>query len=225
MKKVRVWDLPLRLFHWVLALLLVAAVVTQNIGGNAMEWHFRIGYAVLTLIAFRILWGVLGPRYARFSSFIYGPSSILGYVRGKERGTQATRLGHNPLGGLSVLAMLGVVLIQAVSGLFANDDIAYDGPLVKFISKELSDRMTWFHADINAIVIYVLVALHLLAIAFYGIVKRRNLVKPMITGDQEIESAAPEANDSWTMRLWALVLLAVCAGAVYYVVTLPPSDM
>ncbi|HYC41840.1 MAG TPA: cytochrome b/b6 domain-containing protein [Noviherbaspirillum sp.] len=224
MKKVRVWDLPTRLFHWVLAGLLVVSVVTQYIGGNAMEWHFRAGYAVLTLVAFRILWGFVGPRYARFSSFLYGPSTILGYVRGKDVSRNRI-LGHNPLGSLAVFALLAVVLAQAVSGLYANDDIAWDGPLVKFISKELSDKITWFHTDVSATVIFVLVGLHLLAILFYRFVKKRNLVRAMVTGDDEVDFDAVPANDSWGMRLLALAILAACAGVVYYVVTLPAPQL
>jgi cytochrome b len=220
MKKIRIWDLPTRLFHWTLTVLIVVAVVTQNIGGNAMEWHFRAGYTILALIAFRVLWGLVGTRYARFSSFLYRPSDIVNYVRGRQE--KQVALGHNPLGALSVLAMLGVLLVQALTGLFANDDIAYEGPLVSFVSKELSDRVTWFHTEVNAILIYVLVAFHLLAIVFYWIVKKRNLIKPMITGDQEVESDAPAANDSWAMRLLALVLLAGCAAIVYYITALPP---
>lgn len=218
MKKIRVWDLPTRLFHWVLVILVLVAVVTENIGGNAMDWHFRAGYAALTLVAFRILWGLVGTRYARFSTFLRGPAVIAGYLRGAGK----TMLGHNPLGGLSVLALLGIVLSQAVSGLFANDDIAYDGPLVKFISKELSDSITWFHKEVSATLLYVLVGLHVAAILFYYIGKRRNLVKPMITGDTEAEADAPAANDSWAMRVLALTLLAACAAGVYYIVNLPP---
>jgi cytochrome b len=221
MKKVRVWDLPTRLFHWALAVLIVAAIVTQNMGGNAMEWHFRAGYAVLALLGFRILWGLLGSRYARFSNFHYHPSTIIGYLRGSKEALKKKYLGHNPLGSLSVFALLGVVLTQAVTGLFANDDIAYDGPLVKFISKELSDQITWFHKEVSGTLIYVLVCMHVAAVAFYYFRKRQNLVKPMITGDHDVDYDAPAANDSWAMRLFALMLLAACAGGVYYLVSLP----
>jgi cytochrome b len=220
-KKVRVWDLPVRLFHWTLALLIVVAVITQNVGGNAMIWHFRAGYAVLALVAFRILWGVIGTRYARFSSFIYSPSTIVGYLRGSKAELKKKYLGHNPLGSLSVFALLGVALTQAVTGLFSNDDIAYDGPLVNLITKELSDKITWFHKEVNANLIYGLVALHLLAIIFYYVRKKQNLVKPMITGDHEIDTDAPAAEDTWRMRLLALMLFAACVGGVYYLVTLP----
>ncbi len=219
MKKIRVWDLPTRLFHWVLALLMVGSVVTAKIGGNATVWHFRLGYAVLALMLFRIIWGVVGTHYVRFANFVYAPATIIAYARGAHDRTK-TMPGHNPLGSLSVFALLIVVLAQAVAGLFSNDDIANDGPLVKFISKELSDQITWFHADVNANVIYVLVGLHVAAIAFYYFRKRQNLVTPMITGDAPGEIDAPAANDGGATRLMALILFALTAAAVYWIVTL-----
>ena len=225
MKKVRVWDLPVRLFHWTLAILIVMAIVTQQIGGNAMEWHFRIGYAVLTLVSFRIIWGLIGPRYARFSSFLHGPSTIAGYIRGGKAALKANYLGHNPLGSLSVFALLGVVLAQAVSGLFANDDIASEGPLVKFISKEMSDNITWFHKEVSANLVYLLVAMHVIAIAVYYFRKKQNLIKPMLTGDQEVDFDALPANDSWGMRLLALTIFALCGFVVSYIVNMPAKSL
>jgi cytochrome b len=223
MRKIRVWDLPVRLFHWVLVALIVASVVTQKVGGNAMEWHFRAGYAVLTLIVFRLVWGLIGSRYARFSSFFPAPSTVTAYLRNTKQGLSEKYLGHNPLGSLSVIALLGTVLAQAISGMFANDDIASEGPLVKFISKELSDSFTWFHKDISANLLYVLIGLHVLAIAYYYFAKKKNLVTPMITGDQQVGFDAPAANDSAGMRLLAAVILALCAGAVYFVINMKPS--
>jgi cytochrome b len=220
MKRIKVWDLPVRLFHWALVVLVVTAFVTQQIGGNAMQWHFRAGYATLTLILFRIVWGFVGPRYARFSDFLRGPSAILAHLRGRSEQTTA---GHSPLGSLSVLAMLLVLLFQAMAGLFANDDIASEGPLVKFISKELSDQTTWLHKDIGATLIYLLVGLHLAAIAWYLLRKKQNLIVPMVTGDKTLDASVPDAHDGWRVRLLAAALLAVCAGAVYLVVNLQPS--
>ncbi|HEY4540775.1 MAG TPA: cytochrome b/b6 domain-containing protein [Noviherbaspirillum sp.] len=221
--KIRVWDLPLRLFHWVLVLLLIVSFVTQYVGGNAMDWHFRAGYAVLVLVAFRLIWGFVGPRYARFSSFIYGPSTILGYLRSRQ-GKQY--LGHNPLGSLSVFALLGVVLAQAVTGMFANDDIVNEGPLVRFISKDLSDQLTWIHKDVTAWLLLTLVGLHLLALVWYAVVRKRNLVMPMISGDQEVGAAevAPQpAQDSWKQRLLALAILTLLSAAMVWLVNLRPT--
>ena len=222
MKKIRVWDLPVRLFHWGLVVLIAVSIITQEIGGNAMDWHFRSGYAVLALIAFRMVWGLVGTRYARFSDFIHRPMSIVAYFRGKSRESTEKYHGHSPVGGLSVLALLGVILIQAVSGLFANDDIASEGPLVKFISKDLSDRFTWFHTEVSAWVLYFLIGLHILAIAYYYAGKKQNLVTPMITGNKEVDADVPPANDSWSMRLLAGAILLACAAGVYTLINARP---
>lgn len=214
MKKIRVWDLPVRLFHWVLVVLIAVSVVTQQIGGNAMEWHFRSGYAALSLVVFRILWGLVGTRYARFSSFIHSPSTVIAFVRG----AREHHLGHNPLGGLSVFTLLGVVLLQAVSGLFANDDIANEGPLVKFVSKEVSDNITWFHKAVSINLLYAFIGLHIVAIAYYYMLKKQNLVKPMITGDHVAPFDAPHAEDSPKMRLRAALIFLLCAAGVYLLI-------
>lgn len=179
--RVKLWDLPTRLFHWLLVILIVAAIATGKIGGNAMVWHGRIGLAILGLIAFRLAWGLVGSTYARFASFLPTPSSISEYLRGQWRG-----LGHNPLGALSVLGLLAVIAAQVGTGLFSNDDIAFRGPLFGLIDKDFSDTLTTFHRQIiNALI--ALIALHLCAIAFYTHVRKDNLVKPMITGWKNVE--------------------------------------
>ena len=216
--KVRIWDLPTRLFHWLLAALVTGAIVTVKIGGNAMQWHFYCGYGVLCLLAFRLLWGVLGTRFALFSSFICSPSSIVRHLREMRAGNAQRYIGHTPLGSLSVLAILAVVLLQAGSGLFANDDIASEGPLVKFISKGTSDTFSWFHADVNAWLIYGLIGLHVCAVAFYYFRKKENLVTPMLTGDKEWGEPVDGVRDSFGKRALALILLAICAVGVYYLV-------
>ncbi|RZI83075.1 MAG: cytochrome B [Rubrivivax sp.] len=211
-KTIRVWDLPTRLFHWALVVIIAGALVTQFIGGAAMDWHFRFGYAALALVFFRIVWGVMGPRYARFSSFIRRPSVILAYLKGQA----SSNSGHNPLGGLSVLAMLAVILLQAGSGLFANDDIASEGPLAKLIDKAWSDQLTWFHAQVTGKLIYGLIGLHLLAIAYHRLRKKLDLITPMITGNQAVEGDdALPANDGAPVRTMAAVLMTLCAMGVY----------
>ncbi len=218
MTKVRVWDLPVRLFHWALAALVIAAIITVKIGGNALQWHFYCGYAVLSLLGFRILWGVVGTRYARFSSFGCSPSAIVKHMGELKNGRAVRYLGHTPIGSLSVLAILVVVLMQAGSGLFSNDDIASEGPLVKFISKELSDRISWFHTEVNAYLIYGLIAVHVAAVGFYYFRKKEDLVTPMVTGDKEWAESVVDVRDNWGRRAVALVLLGICALGVYYLV-------
>lgn len=222
MKKIRVWDLPLRLFHWTLVLLVVAAIVAEDIGGDAMLWHFRFGYAALTLVLFRIVWGLVGSRYARFSDFVKGPSAVTAYLKGMRTGAgnAVKSVGHNPIGSLSVLALLAIILIQTITGLFASDEHDHKGPLAKFVSDALSEQIGEFHADVSGTLIYVLVGLHVAAVAYYYFIKKDNLVKPMITGDKEMDADMPPADDSPRMRLLALAILLVCAAGVYFVVTL-----
>lgn len=209
----RVWDLPTRLFHWSLALLVVAAFATAKLGGLWMDWHQRAGYAILTLLLFRLLWGFAGGRYARFASFVRGPLGLLAYVGGQARHAA----GHNPLGALSVLALLAALLLQAGTGLFATDDIFTEGPLAKLVSGAFAAAATRLHHQ-GEWLLYALVGLHLAAIAGYALFRRQNLVTPMLTGDAPI--AAPAARDDALLRWRALLLLALCAALVGYVVTL-----
>lgn len=215
-QRVRIWDLPTRLFHWSLAALVVFSIVTAHVGGAWIDWHFRSGYAVLALVAFRIAWGFVGGRHARFASFLRGPSGVSAALRGEP----APTAGHNPLGGLSVVAMLALVGAQAVGGLFANDDIASEGPLVRLVSKATSDTITTLHR-INEKLILALVVLHVAAIVFYLWRKRTNLVRPMITGDKSDVDPAQAARDDTGLRVRAAVLLAICAAAVWWIVKVP----
>lgn len=186
-RSVAVWDLPTRIFHWSLVLLVIGSFTSGKIGGNAMLWHGTFGLAILGLLSFRLVWGLIGSTYARFFEFVRGPGAILAYLRGDWKG-----LGHNPLGALSVIAILGVMLFQACSGLVSNDDIAFNGPLYPLVSKDYSDWMTGLHRQ-SELLILLLVATHVGAIAYYLRVKQHDLLRPMITGLAETsdESARP----------------------------------
>ncbi len=205
---VRVWDLPTRAFHWLLAAAVTGSFVSVKIGGNAMIWHGRFGYVVLTLLMFRIAWGFIGPLHARFSEFIKGPSAIVAEIQGNS----APGVGHNPLGALSVIALLLLFSAQAFSGLFTTDDIFYDGPLVKHVSSKTVELASWFHHNTEWFLI-ALVALHILAIVFYRAVKKRDLVGPMLHGDQPLPHGASAAasQDDLRIRLKALVVFTVSA--------------
>jgi cytochrome b len=181
--RIRLWDLPLRIFHWSLALLVLAAFVTAKVGGPWMEWHGRAGIAIVGLLAFRLVWGLIGSTHARFLSFAPTPSRLLAYVRGRWQG-----VGHNPLGALSVFAVLGLLAVQTGIGLFANDDIDFNGPLSGLIEKERSDSLTGLHHQLSNVVL-VLVGLHIAAVLFYVLFKKNNLIKPMLTGWKEIKAA------------------------------------
>ena len=209
-QRIPLWDLPIRLFHWLLAAAIAAAVITANIGGNAMVWHGRIGLFIAGLIVFRLVWGLIGPTYARFSTFLPTPGSIGAYLRGQWRG-----IGHNPLGALSVLGLLLMVAIQVGTGLFANDDIAFRGPLFDLVGKDTSDLLTRVHR-IAINLLMTLIALHLAAIAFYAHVKKDNLVKPMIRGWKEIDPSAHDVRPIHGGSAAALIVALVLAvGAVY----------
>lgn len=211
-----VWDLPTRLFHWLLVLLLVGSFLAVKAGGNWIDWHFRAGYAILALIVFRIVWGFVGGHYARFRSFLHGPRRIIAYLRGAPDAPGGP--GHNPLGALSVYAMLLLIGVQAVLGLFSNDDIASEGPLASMVSKSTSDFLTGLHLRHEPILL-ALFALHVLAIAWYRIFRRRRLVGPMITGrDPQAPPGAVSSRDDARQRLMALAILVVVAILVWLVV-------
>jgi cytochrome b len=215
--KAYVWDLPTRLFHWSLVVLVVAAFVTAKVGGNAMVWHGRIGLAIIGLLVFRIVWGFVGSTYARFLQFVRGPGAIRAYLRG-----EWNELGHNPLGALSVLALLGILTIQATTGLFSNDDIAFEGYLVPLIGTEASSSITGIHHLLEKILM-ALVALHIGSIVFYARVKKHNLVKPMLTGwaDGSPEQSA-RGGSTITVIVAALVAAAVVWAASGALLPEPP---
>lgn len=185
-----VWDLPLRLFHWSLVLSVIGAFVTIKVGGGWMAWHMRFGYVILTLLLFRLVWGFIGGRHARFADFIVSPGTLLRYLRG--RPGQAVSPGHNPLGSLSVIAMIVLFLTQATLGLFSNDDIFTEGPLAHLISKEASDAATGLH-KLGENLLLALVAVHLAAIAFYRFARGQRLVRAMISGGKDDLPAEPGA--------------------------------
>ncbi len=218
--RVRVWDLPTRLFHWVLAICVVCSVVSGQIGGNAMAWHFRSGYVVFTLLAFRLLWGLIGGRWSRFASFAYAPSTIVRYLRGKHRAGEHLDVGHNPLGAFSVFALLALLALQVATGLFADDEIANTGPLIKFVSGSTSLALTKWHKLFGQWLIITLVVLHVAAIVYYRTRKKVDLIGPMIHGDKSLIADVPGAVDSGRSRLLALVLVALCAGLVAWVIAL-----
>lgn len=215
---VRVWDLPTRVFHWALVASVIGLVITANIGGNAMAWHFRCGYAVLSLLMFRMVWGLTGGHWSRFRSFLYSPATVLRYLRGQ--GAPEHSIGHNPLGSGSVFALLGFLLLQVVSGLFSDDEIAALGPLARFASGAVVRGATFYHAEIGKLILLGLVALHLGAISFYLIKKDRALVGAMIHGDKALPFAARSSRDDTGSRLLAAVILSVCVALVGWLLKL-----
>jgi cytochrome b len=218
--RIRVWDLPTRTFHWVLALCVVGSLVSAWIGGNAMVWHQRIGYLVFALLAFRLVWGIVGGRWSRFATFVRWPSATWRYVRGRSAPGELHHVGHNPLGAWSVIAMLGVLAAQVGSGLFADDEIMTTGPLVRFVSGATSGLLTTWHTTWGQWLILGLVGLHLAAVLFYLLRHRTNLIGPMLHGDKHLTADVPASIDNTGSRLLALAILALCGVAVAWLVSL-----
>jgi cytochrome b len=219
-RRVLVWDLPVRLFHWALAVLVVFSFVTGKIGGAWMDWHLKSGYAILALLVFRFLWGFLGGDTARFSSFLQGPRTAMAYARAILGGRHPNVLGHNPLGGWMVFVMLVVLALQAATGLFSDDEIATQGPLAVKVSNALVSRMSAIHA-VNEWIILGLVALHIAAIALYHARLRVSLVPPMVHGHMTVDQPAPVV-PRHRPAAFAGALFAVACAAVYYLVVIFP---
>ncbi len=205
-RTIRLWDLPTRLFHWGLVGGVIGAVATAKIGGNLMLWHGRIGLALLGLLVFRLAWGFVGSTYARFAHFVRGPAAIAAYLKGRWHG-----VGHNPLGALSVIALLTLLFAQVTTGLFANDDIAFNAPLYPLVSKAMSDALTGWHHR-GEIALYVLVGLHLAAIVFYAVVRKQRLVPAMVTGRQAVHTeAAADARGGGPVAFVVATTIALAA--------------
>ena len=220
LKPVRVWDLPTRVFHWLLAFCVISSIVSGLRGGGALEWHMRLGYAAFALLLFRIVWGLVGGRWSRFGSFLYAPGTILRYLRGEHRASEHLDVGHNPLGAFSVFGLLALLVMQVATGLFVDDEIATTGPLNKYVSGATSLVLTRWHRLSGQWLIVALIVLHVGAIVFYLVRKRQNLVQPMITGDKLLSAAVPASRDSARTRLLALVLAVLCASLVAWVVSI-----
>ena len=215
LRPVRVWDLPTRVFHWTLALAVVLLVILGRVGGNALVWHMRLGLLVLTLLVCRVLWGLVGGRWSRFSSFVRLPGTVWRYLRGPQRSDDHFEVGHNPLGAFSVLAMIVLLAVQVATGLVADDEIATTGPLNKFVTTATGLAASAWHTGWGQWGLVALVVLHLAAIGVYrwrGV----SLVKPMISGDKLLPGDVPPSTDSVATRILAVVLLLLCgAGALW----------
>jgi len=217
---VRVWDLPTRLFHWALVVALIAQVITGKIGGAAMTWHLRIGYCIFALIVFRLVWGFVGGHWSRFASFIYGPARVLRYLRNRHAAGDLFHVGHNPLGSASVFAMLAILIVQVATGLIGDDEIANIGPLNRFVSTATGVAATAWHKGAGFGIILVLVVLHVLAIVFYRVRKKQDLIGPMFSGDKRLPGAVPASADDRMSRVRALAIVLASAGLVAAVIKL-----
>ncbi|MBU3628792.1 cytochrome b/b6 domain-containing protein [Polynucleobacter sp. AP-Reno-20A-A9] len=225
MKKIiRVWDLPIRLFHWLLVVCIAGSFVTINLGDEFIQWHAYFGYSILTLLIFRVVWGFVGSTHARFASFLPTKKAVFEYLNG----SSSRVLGHNPIGAISVFALLFVLSIQVLTGLFVDDEVSFQGPLAKYVPSSISSFLSEIHEG-NQVVILTLIAIHVAAIIFYKKFKGEDLIKPMISGDKEIDPSEEAkylpadlgraSKDGVLQRGFALLLLSVIAVVVGYLIT------
>lgn len=213
-----VWDLPVRLTHWLIVVAIAGCFATHYAGVEWFAWHRRCGYAVLVLAAFRVAWGVLGTRHARFAGFVRGPRAIADYLRGRT----PPPVGHNPLGALSVLALLAVLLLQGASGLFANDEIMNAGPFYGWVGQELSNRLTSLHR-LNSELLLVLAGLHVAAVAWHVRVRREPLLAAMVTGRKPATLVPVTEAITGSRPLLAVLVLAALASALALAVAAAPE--
>ena len=209
-----VWDLPTRVFHWLLVLTIIGSYVTAKLG--LMPWHQRLGLLMIGMLIFRVVWGLIGPRHARFSNFIKGPATILKYLKGG-----ISSAGHNPLGAGMVVLMLLLLALQATTGLFSTDDVAFVGPYFPAVSHKLAEQLTGIHHK-NFNFILAAIVLHLCAITFYTFVKKERLVPAMVHGYKPAEQV-PAHEAIAGSQLWkALIVIAVAGGCVFWLLHAAP---
>lgn len=217
MLSVRIWDLPTRLFHWLLVAFVTGLVITGHVGGNAMVWHFRLGQAVLVLLLFRVVWGFVGGHWSRWRRLPAGPAKVLSYLRTPSSGH--TWPGHNPLGSWSLLFMLSWLMLQVGTGLISDDEIAYAGPLTSLVSGTLVSAATAWHKGTGKIGLLALVLLHVLAIVWYRVRKSQALIPAMVHGDKLLPASTPASRDGSGSRILALAVLGICIGMVRWIVS------
>jgi cytochrome b len=221
-----VWDLPTRLFHWLLALDILGLYLTAEPGTPTMEWHFRLGYVALGLVAFRIIWGFIGPRHARFSTFLVGPKALFAYLRCFLKRDSPAAPGHNPAGALMVIVLLLMVGFQAITGLFTSDDIVFAGPYNGAVSGDTADRMGSLHHR-NFAILQWAILLHVVAVLFYVIFKRQNLIGAMFSGRKPAHVVSETEAITGSQVVKAVVLGLIVAGAVWWLIASapPPAEL
>jgi cytochrome b len=214
---VRVWDIPVRVFHWTLVALVAVSLITGEIGGvTEMDIHMMSGYAILTLVLFRIVWGFVGSQHARFSDFVHGVPTAMDYVKSFIGGKPVPAIGHNPMGGWAVVALLILLLVQAVTGLFSSDDILTEGPLAAMVGSSMSGLLTEVHEAVS-VALRALVIIHILAVGAH-MIKGESLIVPMFTGRKKIDGDSPVPDTGFVSPWRALAIVAVAAGCVALVV-------
>ena len=212
-----VWDVFVRVFHWSLVLLFAISVASGKAGGEWMVWHMRSGYAILTLVTFRLIWGFVGGEYARYVSFLTGPIRAMKFAKGLLGKTHEQVIGHNPVGGWMVIVLLLLLATQAMLGLLSNDEIATTGPLARYVSDETSITLMGRHRTIGNILL-ALVGIHIAAVLFHVLVKKEGLIRAMFSGKKDLPpqlASEAQAARKASMPIGFIVIsIAVAAVAV-----------
>lgn len=203
----KIWDVPVRVFHWSLVILFATAYVTNALGTNYFKYHVWSGYAIIVLVSFRILWGLVGTYHARFINFVRNPITTIKYAVSVFKRTDKHYVGHNPLGAIMVITLLAAVLTQAITGLFTNDEIFNLGPLYGYISNELSLQLTSIHRQLFYWILGA-IALHVVAVLIHIFLKRDNIIKAMFTG-RKISSEGNTQKAISSSRIWLAVIIVV----------------
>ena len=216
--RIRIWDLPTRSFHVLLALCVAGLIATGEIG--AMQLHFWLGYAVLSLVLFRLLWGIVGGHWSRFINFVPTPAKLRAYIHAIRARQVPHSNSHNPLGALSVLAMLCVLLVQVLSGFISDDEIANAGPWTSLVPADWVEIATEYHSEVGKVILILLIVLHVGTVLYYKRFKNEDLITPMVTGDKVLPTETTSSRDSYTSRFFALGLWLGCVYVVYRLVSL-----
>jgi cytochrome b len=219
-QRIRVWDLPTRVFHAILIFSIAGLFITGELGDEVLRFHFWLGYTVLTLVFFRIAWGLVGGHWSRFINFIPTPTRLFTYIRSIREKRSPQHVGHNPLGALSVLAMLIVLLLQVFSGFMSDDEIANTGPWVALVPSDWVELATEYHTEIGKVLLIALIGLHFATVLYYKLFKNTDLISPMLHGDKVLPIHTHHSRDTYTSRLFAISILLTCAYAVYRLVNI-----
>jgi len=215
---VKVWDIPSRIAHWALALSILGNYGTAEYGWFSMQWHFYFGYAAITLVLFRVLWGFFGSEHARFRNFVRGPGAVWRNLRALVNKNSVETTGHSALGGWAVIVLLAATFAQGISGLFKTDDIEWFGPLSEIASGDLVEQMSWFHSNFEGVLL-IIIGIHIVAALLYLVIKKQNLIGPMISGVKH----SIQAEDAKQKPIWlALLLLAISAAGLWALIEFWP---
>jgi cytochrome b len=217
---IRIWDLPTRIFHILLGLSVTGLLITGELGGDLMQLHFLLGYAVLTLVFFRLVWGFVGGHWSRFANFVPMPKDLLAYARLMRMKPKQLNVGHNPFGAVSVIVMLSLLLLQVFSGFMSDDEITNTGPWTALVPSSWVSLATEYHTEVGKVLLLLLIALHIASVLYYKYFHHDDLITPMLTGDKVLAPETQDSRDTLTSRLFALSILAGCAYVVYRLVCL-----